>query len=85
VFQWCRSVRIVYGQAFSVIRLVAVVVPTSVTFLGEVVCELAVSMWWLLSNHFDHHVISVRFRNSRFAEERVPSDVADNNICIYIL
>ena len=29
-----------------VTRLVAVVVPTSVTFLGEVVCdELAVSMW----------------------------------------
>ena len=76
--------RIVYGQAFSLTRLVAVVVPTSVTFLGEVVCELAVSMWWLF-NHFDHHVISVRFRKCRFAEERVPSDVADNNICKYIL
>jgi hypothetical protein len=78
-------VRIISRSAFSVTRLVAVVVPTSVTFLGEVVCELAVSMWWLLFNHFDHYVISVRFRNSRFAEEHVPSDIADNYICIYIL
>ena len=36
VLLYFRSVLIVYGSAFCYTRLVAVVVPSSVTFLGEV-------------------------------------------------